>query len=276
MSRSWSLLRSSWAVLWKRRWLFLGIVAIYAACNVVLVQSAAVANLGEVKQLLQGSNPDGASRLTSGVALFTVLLSATGSGRTEAGAAYQSMLLLITSLAIIWALREVMAGHAVRLRDAFYRGMYPLIPVLLVVLIIVVQLVPLAIGASIFNLAVTNGIATNGWQILLWGLLPIAGTIASVYFLTSSLFAVYIAALPDMTPLKAMRSARRLVQGRRWTILRKLLFMPFVLTVLAVLIMLPVIMFITPAAPWLFFTVSLLGLLIFHAYMYALYRELLI
>lgn len=93
--------------------------------------------------------------------------------------------------------------------------------------------------------------------------------------ITASVFALYIATLPDMTPLRAYRSARQLVYGRRLLIWRKFLFLPAALLVLAAVIEVPFILFITPLAVWTFFIVGVVALPVVHGYLYSLYREML-
>jgi DNA-binding helix-hairpin-helix protein with protein kinase domain len=97
----------------------------------------------------------------------------------------------------------------------------------------------------------------------------------SLYMVSSSLFALYIVALPDMTPMRALRSARQLALHRRWTILRKILFLPFSLLLLSGLIMLPFIVLVPAIAAWVFLILSLFGWIVALTYMYLLYRELL-
>ena len=70
----------------------------------------------------------------------------------------------------------------------------------------------------------------------------------SLYMICSSLFALYIVTLPNVTPMKALRSARQLVLHRRFLVLRKILFMPLALLVLGAIIMIPLIIFLTFAA----------------------------
>ena len=86
--------------------------------------------------------------------------------------------------------------------------------------------------------------------------------------LCSSLFALYIVTLPDMTPLKALRSARQLVRYRRPLVFRKLLYLPVALLVIASVIMIPVIALIAPAAPWVLFVLAIGALITAHTYMY--------
>lgn len=75
--------------------------------------------------------------------------------------------------------------------------------------------------------------------------------------------------------MKALRSARELVRYRRWTVLRKILFLPVVLLVAAAVVMVPIIIWLTPLAQWIFFLLTMFALVAVHAYMYNLYRELL-
>ncbi len=93
--------------------------------------------------------------------------------------------------------------------------------------------------------------------------------------ISSSIFALYIVTLPDMTPLKALRSARELVKGRRWAVILRLLSLPVILLIVAAIIMVPIIIVLTPVAQWVFFLLTMFTLVAVHAYMYTLYRELL-
>ena len=271
-----ALSKTAAALVWRNKKLFGGIALIYIICNILLVQTASATNLTKIKSTLESTSPATSNSVSTGLSLYSFLIAGGVNSASQAGAAYQSLLLVIVSLALIWALRETMAAQTVRVRDSFYKGMYPLVPSLLVLLAIFAQLIPLALCSFIFGLVTKNGIATNLLQLSLWSLLPLAGLCASVYFLISSLFAGYVVTLPDMAPLKALRSARGLVKYRRWTVLRKLLFVPFVFLVGGAVIMLPFVLWLTPVAAWVFFVLSTVALVLFQAYMYTLYRELLV
>jgi len=72
-----------------------------------------------------------------------------------------------------------------------------------------------------------------------------------------------------------MRACRIGRHARRWTALRKILFLPFVLALVNVAVMLPIILVIPAAATWIFAVVMMFNLAIAHSYYYALYRSLL-
>lgn len=272
----WQLSKAAATVLWQHKKLFIGITLVYGLLNLLLVQGLANStDVSSLKSALNSVFTGHLGSLASGLSIFAVLVSSAGNGSSQTAGAYQLFLALITSLAIIWALRQIFAGSKLRVRDAYYRGMYPLIPFMLVLLVVGLQLVPLLFGSGLYSLVISNGIAVYGVEKLLWALLYASLALLSLYMLSSSLFALYIVTLPDMTPLKALRSARELVRYRRWTTLRKILCLPVVLLVVAAIIMVPIIIWLTPLAQWVFFLLTMSALAAVHAYMYSLYRELL-
>ena len=263
-------------LLWHHKKLFLGIVTVYGILNLILVQGlASNTDVTSLKSTLNQVFTGHFAGFASGLAVFVVLVGSAGNGSSNTAGAYQLFLVLITSLAVIWALRQVLAGVAVRVRDAYYRGMYPLIPLVLVLCMIGLQLLPLIIGTSLYSLVASNGIAVNGFQQAIFAVIAILLSALSLYWICSSIFALYIVTLPDMTPMKALRSARELVRYRRLQVLRKILWLPLVLLLTAAVIMLPIIAWATPVAQWVFFILTMLGLAAAHSYMYTLYRELL-
>jgi hypothetical protein len=137
------------------------------------------------------------------------------------------------------------------------------------------QLVPLAIGGGLYSAVIGNGIAVHLWEKAFWLLLFIGLGFWSLRMITASIFAIYVITLPDMTPLRAYRSAKQLVYGRRLLLWRKLIFLPVVLLVLAAAIELPLIFFLTPVAVWIFFGLSMVALPVVHGYLYNLYRAML-
>lgn len=259
-------------VLWNHRGLFLSLAVIYGLLNLLLVQG--LANSSDISTLKTELSKANFGSVVSGVSIFAVLAGSSGSSSSAAGT-YQVFLLIITSLAVIWSLRQVMSGQKIRIRDAYYQGMYPLIPFILVLLMIMVQLLPLAIGAGLYNTVITNLIAVNAFEKIIFLLIFLALAYWSVYMVCSSLFALYIATLPNMTPIKALKSAKQLAKFRRLSIFRKLLFLMLILLVVSAVIMLPIILWITPLARWVFFILAILELLFAISYLYAVYRELL-
>lgn len=273
---AWKITRLSGALLWKHKTLFGGVLLIYALLQIVLVQGIFGADFRETSKLAEDAFGEQWNGLASGLTLFTYLVGSAGQTNTAEASVYQSILLLIVSLATIWALRQVLAGHSVRIRDAYYKGMHPLIPFVLVLMVVLLQTLPLLIGAWLYQAVVASGIAVTGVEQAFWIMIFLLFATLSVYMICSSLFALYIATLADMTPMNALRSARGLVLHRRWSVFRKLLFLLVVLLVGLALVLVPVIVMYAPAAPIVFYALGVLVVGFVHAYIYTLYRELLL
>lgn len=189
---------------------------------------------------------------------------------------YQMILGVIVSLAIIWVLRQTAAKNPhVSLRDSFYKAMHPLIPFQLVSIVIVLQLVPIAVAAYLYQQIFYSPIAVTSAEQVLWALLIGGLCLLSLYMVASSIFALYIVTLPDTWPMTALRSARELVRFRRWLVVRKLLFLVVACLVIAGAILLPLLVLAPEVADWTGFLLSLVAVFVVHSYIYQLYRELL-
>lgn len=260
---------------WK---LFGGITLVYFILTLVLVTGFGIS--GDISQLkddvlslFEGSNAE----LLTGVTLFSVLVGSATTAVSETAATYQTILFLIISLVMIWALRQRLAAkpQVISVRDAFYKGLYPLVPFVLVFVVFCLQLLPLAAANFLYSKVIVAGLAVTAIEIGLWVVLMFLLAILSLYMVTSSVFALYVVTLPDVKPIQALRSARELVKFRRWTIMRKLLFLPLALLFGTAAIVIPMILISPDLAEWLFLALSMFVPVIMHTYIYGIYRELL-
>jgi hypothetical protein len=268
--------RSAAEIVWDNRRLFIGIIIVYALLNLILVQGLSNStDIGSLKSELSKAFKGDFGSVLSGLSIFVVLVGSAGNGTSQTAGIYQIILGLIMSLAIIWALRQIIQGNKLGVRDAFYKGLYPLVPFILVLLFIGLELLPLLLGSLLLSVVTTNGIIIGTFEELVLIVIFLALALLSLYLISSSIFGLYIVTLPDMTPMKALRSARELVGKRRWIVLRKILGLPFLLLIVSVVIMLPIILWLSVLAQWLFFLLTMVALLAVHAYLYTLYRELL-
>lgn len=274
---AWHLSVTTAKLLWRHKKLFLGIVIVYGVLNLILVQGlASSSEVDSLKTELSNAAHGHLSAVGTSLGGFVLLVGSAGNNSSSTAGAYQVFLILLVSLAVIWALRQTLAGAlGLRIRDAYYKGIYPLVPFILVLLVIGLQLIPMLIGSGLYSLVIGNGIAIDLVEKTIWTLICLALVVVSLYFVTSSIFALYIVTLPDMTPVKALRSARQLVRYRRFIVLRKVLFLPVILLIAMAIIMVPIIILITPLAEWVFFILTMFALAAVHGYMYELYRELL-
>lgn len=249
---------------------------VYATLSILLVRGfGSVVNVNEIQTVLEETVGINESSVESGLTTFGLLLSEGTQSATELGQLYQLILLVVACLAIIWLYRQQQAGNNVTMKTAFYRGMYPLIPFVLVVLVIGLQLIPAAIGNFLFATVTSNGLVVGAFEQIIWLLLFLSTLLLSLYMVSSSVIALFIVTLPEMTPMRALREARELVRHRRFSVLRKVLMIVLICFAALFIFVLPVI-FIAPAvAEWLFFALTVIAVPFVVGYLFSLYRELL-
>jgi hypothetical protein len=257
--------------------LYAGILLIFGLLYLVLVKGlAAEFQLEETGDAIDSALGDTIDAPTKGFALLGTLFGAAGSTSGQAASVYQVLLLVMISLVIVWTLRQTYDNRTtVSVKAAYYKSMTPLVPYILVGFVMLLQAVPAILAVSIYSLVTSEAVAVGYVEQFVWLFFLLSGIITSLYFLSSSLFASYIVTLPGMTPLRALRTAKGLVRFRRWAIMRKLLFLPFICFVSLLVIFLPLVLIAPLAAELLFIAASLFIVLFTHSYLYVLYRELL-
>lgn len=255
--------------------LYVGILALFFVLSFVFVRGfGGGVDIGELESMFN-ELLDGAGRLWSSAALLAFLASDVNAASSDIGSVYQGILYIIVSLAVIYATRLRIGKKPVTVKRSFYEGMYPVIPFVLVLTVIGLQLLPLLFGSWLFNAAIGNALAINPVEQFGFGAVFFLLAVLSLYMIASSIFALYIVTLPGMTPLRALRSARELVRYRRWEVLRKLLFLPVVLTIIGALMLFPGVLLLTGVAEFLVLAYSLFAIVFAHVYVYTMYRALL-
>ncbi len=272
-----TVMRASIAIIRKQPRVFTGIVIVYIVLGLVLVRNfQTLLDLPSIKSAL-GEYYDGSTgKAAASLALFGVLIGSSGASGVSANASvYQTIITLMTALAVVWVVRHHAVAYRLRIRDGFYRGMYPLVPLIGVLMVISLQLSPLAVAGWLYSTVIVGGIAVAAVEVVLWFILILLLTTLSLYMVISSLFALIIVTLPDMTPMRALRSARQLVLHRRWQVVRHCIVF-CILSVCALgLVMLPFLLWLTAIAEWVFFVLSACLAVWAVVYVYSLYTELL-
>ena len=181
---------------------------------------------------------------------------------------------IIASLALIYIFRRIVADKAVSVRDAYYFGGGQVVPFGLLVSLVVLQLIPFALGAILFT-AVTQaqivvGIGEHMIFIAIWGSL----SLLSAYWITNSMLSLYAVSLPGMYPIKALDGTAQFIHNRRLIVFRKIAFILAVLLIFNYsLILLSV--WLWPGGAFIFRDIgAVLSLPVYHSYMYSLYRSL--
>ncbi len=271
----WRLSADSLRIVWRGKAVLSGIMLLFGLVYLIIVTGlGGGTNVASLKQQFAGLFHGSFSQIDSGLGVYAVLLGSLGSNSSGTNISVAAFIIVVVILALIWSYRQILNGASIRVRDAYYRGMYPLIPFLGVLLIISLELLPMVAGISLYTVADYNHIAVTVLEKVLFGLVALGLSALSFYWLSSSLIALYIVTLPDMTPLAALRSAKPLVKSKRLAVILRILYLPLILLVVSLIILLPIIIFVPLAAQWTFMVLSLFFIVISNAYMYNLYREL--
>lgn len=266
----WTLIKQTWfetSTFWRPLGL---IILVYAFFYFVFVLGLSFSSSLQESLLL----PDN----RFGEALY-VIFGAFGSGgfgytsQSDSSTLIQFLLFIIASLAFVWTLRKLQGLKQIQVRDAYYLGSSTLIPALFVTIFLILTMVPMIIGTSLFATAVQ--LSPSGLEIIIITIIT-----SLLVFLSTLLFfmfwpAFYIISLPQTRPIKALRSALKVTKKRRLAIIRKALSWLFICLILMFLILLPFGLFLPAAVTYLVFTMLFILFGLSHIYFYNLYRSLL-
>ncbi len=205
---------------------------------------------------------------------------------TEVQQIYATIIVLLTWLSSVWLLRNILAGHKVKLRDGLYNSGSSILPTFLVSLVLLLQSLPIVIAIIGYNAALATGLLDGGIEAMLFWIAILSLLILSVYLMTSTVFALVIVTIPGMYPFKAIKTASDLVVGRRLRILLRFVWMALVVSVIWAIVLIPVILFdlwikglwaaisALPIVPITLLALSSLTVVWISSYVYLLYRRI--
>lgn len=286
----WIFTNYVFQTLWKKRRLF-GLLALtYAVITGVVVGISSQDTYSQLTNALQQTGGDVLQGGWGEIGKASLLLMAAVTGGanetpTEGQQIYGGLLMLLVWLTTVWLLRNIMAGHNVRLRDGLYSAGAPILSTFLVSIVLLVQLLPLGLAFVGYSAAISSGLLSGGVAAMVFWTVALLLSVLSLYWITSTIIALVIVTLPGMYPLKAIKTAGDLVIGRRIRILLRLLWMLLVVVVIWVIIMVPIIIFDTwlkgiwtaiagvPVVPVILLAMSSATVIWMASYVYLLYRK---
>jgi hypothetical protein len=271
----WQLLKKSSRLLWANKKSILGFAIIYGLLNLLFVRGlTSPFDIENIEQVLSEALGGESAGLETGFTAFGLLVGASSAG-SEITRLYEFIFFILSSLALIWLYRQQQSGNSVTVKMAFYRGMYPLVPFVLVLMVVFLQAIPLIIGNTLYTTLISNDLLFGFTENMLAVLLLLLSALLSLYMMSSSLIALFIVTLPEMTPIIALRQARELVRYRRFAVLRKIGIISLVIIAVVIVLVLPLIFIAPTVAEWLFFAITVFAVPISIGYLFSLYRELL-
>jgi len=279
---AWLLIVETFSFLKRHRRLFIWLVVLYALATYFLIGGVSQADYASLKADSK-SIAQGLDVITQAAAY---LGAAVTGGLTQAPSDLQRFLsgfiTLIFWLATIWAVRMLSADRKIKLREAFYNGMTPMMSTLAVLLVVALQLIPAALGLFAFSIAVTQDWITSAVEGLAFGGAALLLSLLSLYWITGSIVATAIVALPGMYPLQAFVDARQLTMGKRWDIALRVVSVLIIEVLVWAVIMIPVFILDSwlslpwlPLVPIAIQVMSGFSVIFTSTYLYKLYRSLL-
>lgn len=279
---AWRLLVETTLFIKEHYGFFLWMIVLYGLITFFLV--------GGISQIDYVNLKKNATNLSNGLDAVSQALAYLGAaltgGISSTPTTLQQVLAGITILffwlAIIWGVRMMMAGKKIRVRDAFYNGMTPLIPTILLLVIITLQLIPAALTLFGITVAVNYYWITNWAEGLAFGGVTALACLLSLYWVSGSIVALAVVALPGTYPVHALADTRSLVMGRRWEILMRVMILLIIETIAWVFILVPAFMLDRwlnlswlPIVPVAFQLIAGFSVMFTSVYIYKLYRSLL-
>lgn len=276
--------------IWSNRKIFLLLALFYAVFTSLMVGLASQDTYSSIADTMSATGGDMITGFWGQIGKAGLLFVSASTGGlngslSESQQIFSIIIILMAWLASVWLLRNILAGHKLKLRDGLYNSGSPILPTFLVLLVLIVQLLPASLALIGYGAASATGLLNGGVEAMLFWFAAGLLTLISLYFITSTIFALIIVTLPGMYPFRAIKIAGDLVLGRRIRILLRFLWL-FVLTIVVwAIVMIPVILFdgwiksIWSAIDWLpivpvfLLVLSSLTVVWVSSYIYLLYRK---
>jgi hypothetical protein len=275
---------------WRFRKIFLALAIVYGLLTGVLVGIGSQETYSTLTDTLQETGSEvfegNWGQLGQAGLLFASIATSGLTGTpSEAQQIYATLLVLLVWLTTVWLLRNLLAGHKVRMRDGLYSAGAPVVPLFIISLLLVIQLLPLGLALIAYSAASASGLLEGGVEAMLFWAAAGLLAILSLYWIVSTFMAMIVVTLPGMYPGRALRTAGDMVVGRRVRILLRLLWMVLVIALAWAVVLIPFILLdagvknLWPAIEWLpvipvvLLLLGILSVVWSSAYVYLLYRR---
>lgn len=240
---------ATFKIIFKNWKIFLPLLVISVLLAVVFVGLMSEANYRQFQDILdqtteQMGTGDIGNVAKAGLLLISTITTGGLSGESsEAATIFAVLIFLIIWLSTIFILRHRLAGHKIKLRDALYNAMTPLISSFLIFMVAVIQCIPIFLLIIVYSAAVQTEFLATPFYALLFFIFAALMLLISGYLLSSSLIAFVAVSAPGLYPMKALHTASDLMMGRRFRFILRIIALIFALAVIWVIVMLPLIVF---------------------------------
>ncbi len=237
----WSFTARVTMMLWRNRALFLSVIIAFSVLAMLLGGLSSKDTYNQLGDMFREETQDGFGSVSQAFMLSATLI--TSGPISEVQQFYLLLMGIMTWLTTVWLLRELMAGNNPKFRDGLYNAGAPLMATIVVALFALIQLIPAGILSLAYSALSQTGYIDEGLGALLFFGLAALVLSLTLYWLTSTFFALSIITLPGMYPWRAMRAASDVVINRRLKILFRLLWALLMITLAWVVLLVPFVIF---------------------------------
>lgn len=207
--------------------------------------------------------------------------------RSESQQIFSVLIFLVLWLVTIYIIRHVLAHQKIKLRDALYNALAPLLSTLVVFVVILLQAIPILIVIITYSAAVATEFLNTPFYALVYFIFAALMLLLSVYLISSSALGLVAVTAPGLYPFTALRTAGDLIIGRRIRFIIRLIYLLFVLALTWVIVLLPIILLDlwlksviewldgVPIVPFFLLITAAFSFVYVSAYTYLFYRRML-
>lgn len=141
---------------------------------------------------------------------------------------------IFMNVALLWSILEHNRGHKPTMPQAYYTGVGQVVSYVLTTLLLVLMLVPLALGITIYSAAAAPDQGTTPGEVLLVGVVALVIALPSFYLAARYGLSMLLVMRDKLRPIAALRRARQLTLGRFWPVTGRLLILVLLVLVLCV------------------------------------------
>ena len=283
---------ATFKIIFKNWKLFVPFIIIVVLLDVILIGIMSEDTYTQFQEILDETSVkiaggDIGNVAKAGLLLLSTITTGGLSGESsEAATVFGVIIFIIIWLVTIFLLRHRLAKHKVKLRDALYNAMTPMISTLVVLVVVVVQCIPIFLLIIVYSAAVQTEFLATPFYALVFFIFAALMLLLSGYLLSSSLIALIAVSAPGMYPMRALFTASDLMMGRRVKFILRIIAGAVALVILWVVVMMPLILFDlfmkqfewthgVPFVPICLTTMTVFTCIYATAYLYLYYRWML-
>lgn len=230
----------SFRIVFKNSRLFLPLILVAVVLNLLFI---GVMSGADYTKLAESVDDSTAPAGKAGV-ILAATLSSMGFSNGSAGVTImlQSLVFIFVFLTTIFILRYLLAKKEIKLRDAMYNSMAPLVPTAVIMVMVAIECIPLLILLIAYTAAVQTEFLNYPFYALLFLGFAALMILISGYLLSSSLIAFVAVSAPGVYPMTALNLAAELMRGKRINFVLRLIALAIVVILMWILVMIPLIM----------------------------------